>query len=95
MLTHEELEPFWEDLKRLTPAEREAFMTSVRRFVADLGRGQFRAGLRIKRVPGHPGIWELTWAPTGRATFEYDTARHPGEPSAEGVRRSAPLAPQR
>jgi hypothetical protein len=31
------------------------------------------AALRIKRVQGAPGIWELTWSfagPDGRATFE-------------------------
>ena len=31
-------------------------------------------GLRVKRVQGVPGIWEMTWSfagPDGRATFEW------------------------
>jgi len=26
------------------------------------------------------GVWEITWAPDGRATFEYGDELHPGEP---------------
>lgn len=22
-------------------------------------------------MQGHPGVWEMSWAPDGRATFEY------------------------
>jgi len=32
--------------------------------------------LRVKRVQGHPGIWEITWAP--RATFHYGEEIRPG-----------------
>ena len=31
-------------------------------------------GLRVKRVVGVPGVWEMTWSfagPDGRATFEW------------------------
>lgn len=31
-------------------------------------------GLRVKRVQGAPGVWEMTWSfagPDGRATFEW------------------------
>jgi hypothetical protein len=31
----------------------------------------FRAGLRVKGVRGRPGIFEMTWAPDGRATFSF------------------------
>ena len=34
----------------------------------------------MKSVQGWPGVWEMTWAPDGRATFEYGTERRPGEP---------------
>jgi hypothetical protein len=34
----------------------------------------------VHRVQGHPGIWEVTFAPDGRATFEYATAILPDEP---------------
>ena len=46
----------------------------------DLAVGQFRRGLRVKRVQGTPTIFELTWAGDGRATFEYGPERIPGEP---------------
>ncbi len=38
--------------------------------------------LRVKRVQGAPGIWEMTWSfagPDGRATFEWTTID--GEPA--------------
>ncbi len=49
--------------------------------VADLqtGRG-FRPGLRVKRVEGHENVYEMTWAPDGRATFTYGAEVYPGEP---------------
>jgi hypothetical protein len=31
-------------------------------------------------VQGHEGVWELTWAPDGRATFSYGPEVHAGEP---------------
>jgi hypothetical protein len=37
------------------------------------------AGLRVKRVQGHDGIWEMSWAPDGRATFEYGPEQIPGQ----------------
>lgn len=36
--------------------------------------------LRVKRVQGHDGIWELTWAADRRATFEYGDEQIPGQP---------------
>ena len=35
-------------------------------------------GLRIKRVQGSPGVFEMTFAPDGRATFSF------GEPVLKG-----------
>jgi hypothetical protein len=32
---------------------------------------RFPPALRVQRVQGHEGVWELTWAPDGRATFSY------------------------
>jgi hypothetical protein len=31
----------------------------------------FPPGLRVKRVQGVSGVWEVTFAPDGRATFAY------------------------
>ncbi|HEX6819527.1 MAG TPA: hypothetical protein VF120_14210 [Ktedonobacterales bacterium] len=39
----------------------------------------FRKGLRIKGVQGHAGVFEMTWAPDGRATFSYGAALRQGE----------------
>lgn len=79
MPTHDELARFLREYDRLTIAEQDAFNTAVAKFVADLKRGSFRAGLRIRGVAGHPGIYEMTWAPDGRATFEYGDPVQPGE----------------
>lgn len=79
MPTREVLPQFWRDWARLTSGQRRAFLVAVERFVGDLqSGGAFRAGLRVKGVRTAPGIFELTWAPDGRATFSY------GEPVVEG-----------
>ena len=41
---------------------------------------EFPAAWRVHRVQGHDGVWELTWAPDGRATFSYGPEVRPGEP---------------
>ena len=72
MPTYEALPQFWQGWEGLTPEQRRAFLGAVEKFVADLrATGGFRAGLRVKGVRGAPGIYELTWAPDGRATFSY------------------------
>jgi hypothetical protein len=49
--------------------------------VADLERGQgFRKGLRVKGVQGSPGLYEMTWAGDGRATFSYGASIRADEP---------------
>ena len=52
----------------------------ITQFVVDLKAGRFRPGLRVKRVQATAGVWEMTWAPDGRATFEYGPELRPGEP---------------
>jgi hypothetical protein len=81
MPTREVLASFWRDWERLTPQQQRAFRQAVGQFIADLaesGQG-FRPRLRVKRVQGHPRVWEMTWAPDGRATFEYGDEVRPGE----------------
>lgn len=70
--------PTWErtfrfdrDWSKLPAADRERFRSAARDFVVDLGTGTFRPGLRVKGVQGAPGIFEMTWAPDGRATFQF------------------------
>jgi hypothetical protein len=71
--TFETLPRFTADLQHLTPAQRRRFRRVVLdAFVPDLRAGrQFRPGLRIKGVCRAPGVYELTWAPDGRATWSY------------------------
>lgn len=79
MPTFEWQDRFGLDLTELDPAQRLAFKASVRRFVEDLQGGTFRKGLRVKGVQGAPGVFEMTWAPDGRATFSYGDEKIPGE----------------
>jgi hypothetical protein len=80
MPTHDELEEFWRDWDHLSMAQKERFTTAIKKMVADLkaGRG-FRKGLRVKGVQGHEGIFEMTWAGDGRATFHYGTSPNAGD----------------
>jgi hypothetical protein len=75
-----ELPRFVKDFDQLSADEQERFRQAVARFVEDLERGQaFRRSLRVKGVQGTKGIFEMTWASDGRATFHY------GEPVREGA----------
>ena len=66
---------FGADFDRLTLAQQAAFLAAVAQFVEDLREGgQFRKGLRVKGVQGAPGVFEMTWADDGRATFQYGEA---------------------
>jgi hypothetical protein len=77
--SYERTRRFERDWKALAEADRDRFRTALRRFDHDLSAGSFRRGLRVKRVEGTDAIFELTWAPDGRATFEY------GSPPSEGA----------
>ena len=81
MPTREILESFWRGWGRLSPEDQRAFLAAVEKFVQDLraGRG-IRKGLRVKGVQGARGIYELTWADDGRATFQFGRAVVDDEP---------------
>ena len=78
MPTYTKLPRFQKDFDQLSADDQERFRQAVEKFIEDLkcGRG-FRPGLRVRGVQGAPGIYEVTWAPDGRATFHY------GEPIQE------------
>lgn len=72
---------FAADWTRLSHGEQDLFLTKIRshfipacdRFAIDPSI-PWPTGLRIKRVQGTSGIWEMTWnfaGPDGRATFEW------------------------
>lgn len=88
MPAHEEVDRFWRDYERLTPEQQQAFLSTVRKFVADLRAGrQFRKGLRVKAVRGTDGAYEMTWADNGRATFQDGAPAH----TADDLRPQPPL----
>ena len=79
MPTYTKLPRFQKDFDQLSADEQERFRQAVEKFIEDLKRGRgFRPGLRVRGVQGTQGIYEVTWAPDGRATFHY------GEPIQEG-----------
>jgi hypothetical protein len=78
--THEELPRFLREYSRLNAEQQEAFKAAVRLFVQGLRQRRFHSGLRVKRVGGTQAIWEMTWAPDGRATFTYGAEVRPGDP---------------
>ena len=63
------------DLKRFNSAQATLFDRRLREFVDDLldmeqgRRTWFRRTLRVKRVRGQTDVYEMSWAPDGRATF--------------------------
>lgn len=79
MPTYEKLPRFQKDYDHLPPEDQERFKQAVAKFIEDLERGAgFRPGLRVRGIQGAQGVFEMTFAPNGRATFEY------GEPPQEG-----------
>ena len=68
----ERLPSFPRDFDSLTPSQKAAFLRAAVLFVAGLREGKgFRRSLRVKKMAGSDDVRELTWAPDGRATFEY------------------------
>ncbi len=65
----------------MTSEQQMAFLAAVAEFVEDLDsdRRAIRKGLRVKGVQGASGVYEMTFAPDGRATFSYGDEVRPGE----------------
>jgi mRNA-degrading endonuclease YafQ of YafQ-DinJ toxin-antitoxin module len=82
MPTREVLASFWRDWDQLSPKQQREFRAAVTQFIANLADDKqgFHPRLRVKRVQGHPGIWEMTWAYDGRATFQYGKEVQSGQP---------------
>lgn len=81
MPTRRVLPSFRRDWQGLTPQQQRQFLGALKQFVADLKRAEpaFHPRLRVKRLQGQPGIWEMSWASDGRATFEYGDEVRPGQ----------------
>ena len=81
MPTYGWVERFLRDFHKLTQEQQGQFRVAVGQLVEDLGAGRKpRPRLRVKRVRGTSGVWEMTWAADGRATFEYGDELRPGNP---------------
>lgn len=81
MPTRSVLASFRRDWQGLTPQQQRQFLAALKELIAGLKEPQpsFHPRLRVKRMQGHSGIWEMSWAPDGRATFEYGDEVHPGQ----------------
>lgn len=85
MPTHFENSLFLRDLKRLPPEQLALFEARLEEFKTDLLAMEaghltwFRAGLRVKKVKGAQGVYELTWDRDGRATFTWGAEQIPGK----------------
>lgn len=55
-------------------------MDAVAELIAGFRQRRFDPRLRLKRVAGRSGVWEMTWAPDGRATFEYGPEQRSEQP---------------
>lgn len=82
MPTYEYPEAFLREFRRLSPEQRTRFLGAVAKLVVALAEqpSSMPAGLRVKAVQGRSGVWELTFAPDGRATFAYGAELRPGDP---------------
>jgi hypothetical protein len=78
--TYETLPRFLRDHRSLRKDQAEAFERALELFIAGLRRGRFDQRLRVKRVKSTADVWEMSWAPDGRATFQYGDEMVPGEP---------------
>jgi hypothetical protein len=69
--THDETPRFLLRWGRLSPAQQQAFLMAVRLLVDALRTGRANRRLRVKPVKTMPDVFEMTWAPDGRALFRY------------------------
>jgi len=78
--TFEKAASFGKDYAKLTSDQRTRVRRAVSGLVDDLQAGRRpRPGLRVRGVQGTGGVFELTWAPDGRATFSFGKQVHSGE----------------
>jgi hypothetical protein len=72
---------FDREWRALSTGQQRAFRDAVAAFVEDLEGGTgFRKGLRVKKMQGREGVWDMSWAPDGRATFHFGAPVVVGQP---------------
>ena len=85
MPTHDEMPGFSRAHRGLSAEQKSHFNTAVKKFVSDLQDMEsgvakwFRDSLRVKKVNGPPGLWEMSWRSDGRATFRFGEEQVPGK----------------
>jgi hypothetical protein len=79
--TFERLPRFDREFRRMSRELQRAFLNMLPLFIAALRESppSFPPALRVKRVQGRDAVWEITFAPDGRATFAYGEEVRPGE----------------
>ena len=82
MPTFERGARFDREFRRLSGELQRAFLAALPSFIDALRDKPpvFPPALRVKRVEGTPGVWELSFAPDGRATFAYGREVVRGQP---------------
>jgi len=80
--TFEKLPRFQKDWKTLEHDLQVRFRDKVKKeFVPAINEGfPYPGGLRMKGIQGATGIWEMTWAPNGRATWQFGEEITKGDP---------------
>lgn len=80
--TYEVPESFFAEYAKMSRPMREAFKQARDELIAGLDSGGPSAipgKLRVQGVQGHPGVYEMTFAADGRATFSYGDEVVPGK----------------
>ena len=75
-----DLDPrFGRDFDRSSRSQQRAFRAAVALLVADFRAGRAASPqLRMKAVQGHDGVFEISFAPDGRASFHFGAEVRPG-----------------
>ncbi len=86
--TYERSARFQRDMRKLNGEQRRAFLAARDQLVEGLRQRppEFAPVLRVKRVQGVEGVWEMSWAADGRATFRYGKEVVPGAPHIAWLR---------
>jgi hypothetical protein len=70
---------FMRGFRSLSEDMQAKFISAAKQFSDELDKGNgFSRGLRVKKLQGRNNEWELTYAPDGRAVFQYGPEVRPG-----------------
>lgn len=85
MPTYQARQRFLRDFKSLSREQAAVWEKALDLFIECLRRGSFDPSLRIKRVQGYPGAWEMKWAPTDAPRLNTATSCEPENRTSSGV----------